>query len=915
MKFKMFKKFKKRPVSIFVALIAIAGASVVAASPAEAAGTTYYVNNASGSGCSDSGPGTSTAEPWCDFTPANALTFGPGDQLLLASGDTWDQELTLNGSGSAGDPAVLSSYGTGARPKILRDGEASEIAINAENPSYFDYSNLEVGDAGIGLRVYLTTLGNAGLNCSNIYVHNNTGFTFSTSNPQCESTNRIFVPAGIGITGDVPAFSSSQYALENVNFTGITGTQNVDSVSLEMCNGIATTSNGLSWTYNGTALTTDGLDDQTLIRNVVMQDMNFSDDDGPGAGGCPDALRINDAENVEVIDSILNDETCKTSTGTAAVILQRTQDVRFVNDVLTNTPATGSTDQTAIDFEKHNTDDQIDHDYIAGNAGGAMELLAIHGADDQDNGQVIEDNLFANNGTATPNYTGSVTVIGDSFTQTATVQNNLFDEPAGGLLATNGATGSGITASQNLDVSSETNAAESFSSTQGSGNWSYQYSTNSGASWSPLTWDSTLNQWDTGSSAPAVTQFEELPAACSGCLVARVWTAPASGIVSIRGDALALESGGAGVTAGVQLNQNTLVPAATVTTSAEDPISVDTVSVAAGDTLRFEVGSSSTSSNADDLTSFVPSIAFTQTSALGDTSFEVPALFHSTYSYQPTGSPWTFGNQTGITSSGSAFGNTAPDGTQVAFVQGAVAGSCMSQSVSGLTVGDSYSFTVSAAERTGTEGGQTIAATLGGASLGSITPAATTFADVTTGAATATATTETLQFCGTVLGDHTAFIDNIRQDNPILADPGFESPSVTTYEYGPIISGSSWTFGGDAGIEHNGSAFGAANAPQGTQAAFLQRDGGCVQIAVSGWSAGTHSVTMDVAQRAGSLGGQTLQVFLDSTLVGTVTPASTSWASYTSGTTTLAAGTHVIKICGTAPSGDHTAFVDAVQGN
>ena len=172
-----------------------------------------------------------------------------------------------------------------------------------------------------------------------------------------------------------------------------------------------------------------------------------------------------------------------------------------------------------------------------------------------------------------------------------------------------------------------------------------------------------------------------------------------------------------------------------------------------------------------------------------------------------------------------------------------------------------------------------------------------------------------MSFCGTVTGDHTAFIDNVRQNKPILADPGFESPSVATYIIGPVISGSSWVFTGGSGIEHNGSAYGAANAPQGTQAAFLQRNNGCIQRAVSGWTAGTHSVTMQVAQRPGSLGGQTLQVFLDSVSVGTVTPASTSWASYTSGTTSLTAGTHVIKICGTAPSGDHTAFVDAVQGN
>ena len=147
---------------------------------------------------------------------------------------------------------------------------------------------------------------------------------------------------------------------------------------------------------------------------------------------------------------------------------------------------------------------------------------------------------------------------------------------------------------------------------------------------------------------------------------------------------------------------------------------------------EFEAGAVG-GSNTDDLTSFDPSIAYTQASALGDTSFEVPTLHHSTYTYSATGSPWTFGNQTGISSSGSAFGNTAPDGTQVAFVQGAVAGSCMTQPVTGLTIGSSYSFTVSAAQRSGTEGGQTVAATLGGSSLGNITPASTTFADVATG--------------------------------------------------------------------------------------------------------------------------------------------------------------------------------------
>lgn len=907
-------KFRKLASVAFASIITLTAVSFATAPPAFAVGTTYYVNNASGSGCTDSGAGSITT-PWCTFTPANALTFGAGDQLRLASGDSWNQQLTLHGSGTASNHASLSSYGSGALPKILRNGSGTDMAIDAENPSYFDYSNLELGNAGVGLRVFLTTLGHAGLTFTNISVHDNTGFAYSAANAQCQSTNRTFLPAGIAITGDLPAFSSSDYALDGVTFDGIVGTRNVDSVSLEMCNGIASTVSGLGWQYTGTALTTDGGDGHTLIRDVVMRNLNFSGDNGPGTNSCPDALRINDTENLLLIDSKLNNETCATSSGTAAVILQRTHNIRFVNNSLTNMPNTGSSDQTAVDLEMHNTNDQFDHNYIASNAGPGLEFLGIHGSDDQDSGHVVTSNLFAHNGTATPSFTGSVISGGTSLVPSATVQGNLFDEPSGGLLGVvGGASGSGISASQNTDVSSETNAAASFSSAQGTANWSYEYSSNNGSTWSALTWNATMNRWDNGTAALFISQFDQLPSPCSSCLVSRTWTAPATGFVSIRGDAIATQSGGDGTTVGVLLNQSLLTPTSTVTSFAEALVSLDARSVVAGDKIRFVVGSGAASNNNYDVTSFDPSLGFTQASALGDTSFETPTLSHSSYSYAPAGSPWTFGTQAGISSVGSAFGNTASDGTQAAFVQGSPSTACFSQNVTGLTVGTSYSFTINASQR-GSFGGESFLVTLGGASLGTFTPASTSFADIVTGSASATSTTEALSVCGATSGDHTAFIDNVRQNQPIISDPGFESPSLSSYSYGPI-TGSSWIFGTQTGIERNGDAFAAASAPQGVQAAFIQNDSGqgCIQRAASGWTAGSHSVSMQIAARGGGYGGQTLQVFLDSSSLGSVTPSSTGWTSYTSGTVSLTAGTHLIKICGTV-AGDHTAFVDAVQGN
>ena len=185
-----------------------------------AVGTTYYVNNAAGSGCSDSGAGTSATTPWCSFTPAGSVTFGPGDQLLLARGDSWNQQLTLHGSGSSTSYATLGAYGTGNRPIITRNSQTTDLAVDAEDPSYWNYQHLELANAGAGLRVYYDRLSNNGLNFSDIYAHNMGGFTDSTSNLQCQNTNRVFLPAGIDITGDLPTFSSSDYVLQGVYFTG-----------------------------------------------------------------------------------------------------------------------------------------------------------------------------------------------------------------------------------------------------------------------------------------------------------------------------------------------------------------------------------------------------------------------------------------------------------------------------------------------------------------------------------------------------------------------------------------------------------------------------------------------------------------------------------------------------------------------
>src|SRR5260370_40205035 len=125
---------------------------------AHVATTSYYVNNQSGSNCSDTGAGTSQSAPWCDFTPVNSTTFGPGYQILLARGATWDQEMDIKGSGSASASATIEAYGTGANPKIIRNGNASDLGIRMTHPSYWNVNDLQTGDAGTGILVYCDSL-------------------------------------------------------------------------------------------------------------------------------------------------------------------------------------------------------------------------------------------------------------------------------------------------------------------------------------------------------------------------------------------------------------------------------------------------------------------------------------------------------------------------------------------------------------------------------------------------------------------------------------------------------------------------------------------------------------------------------------------------------------------------------------
>lgn len=134
------------------------------------AATTYYVSQSTGNDANDG-----FHAPWKTLTRASQITYTDGDQLLLKCGDTWTDGLELKGNGSAANPAVVSSYGTGRRPII--DRQDSSLAglkkcVHLDGNAFgWKIMNLELANAFRGIQASVAQPGRSFLSLENLDVH------------------------------------------------------------------------------------------------------------------------------------------------------------------------------------------------------------------------------------------------------------------------------------------------------------------------------------------------------------------------------------------------------------------------------------------------------------------------------------------------------------------------------------------------------------------------------------------------------------------------------------------------------------------------------------------------------------------------------------------------------------------------
>ena len=211
---------------------------------------------------------------------------------------------------------------------------------------------------------------------------------------------------------------------------------------------------------------------------------------------------------------------------------------------------------------------------------------------------------------------------------------------------------------------------------------------------------------------------------------------------------------------------------------------------------------------------------------------------------------------------------------------------------------------------------QTVTPTIN--TVGVITPKGTNYSVYTSPAFSVAAGAYTIVLRGLDPngGDNTALVDQVLVQATAnqTSDPGFTTPALASgaYQYRP--SSPAWTFVGSAGLAGNGSDFTSGNpyAPKGAQVAFLQITGSIQQVL--NLTAGAYTLAFLAAQRA-NYGGTTqqIQILVDGNVVGTITPAGTNYAVYSTSPFTVATGIHTIELLGLNPNGgDNTAFIDEV---
>ncbi|QTH45677.1 discoidin domain-containing protein [Cohnella sp. LGH] len=375
--------------------------------PGEASAAVYYVNNQSGSGCNNAGAGTSTAAPWCDFTPVNAKTFSAGDQVLLKSGAAWTgQTLNLQGEGTASQPILLSSYSTGNKP-IIAPGTIDSIAVLLNGKGGWKIANLELSNAWERIRLQYDHV----YNKDYIWIENLT-IRNMTSAYNSAPTSYNHTSAGISVKTMADAVSPP-YS-DKVNAPGrLTALTNltIKNVNFYNCD---------TATWFGAPVTGFNPSEHLWVKKVIMQDLTI---DGGGMWGF-NALFVDGGVFTNLVAKNIGG--VSNPFGSAGFVIAYSKNVEVIGGEIVNVSRhpDQNYDGVGFDFEGVGKNISLRNMNIRNTAGAGIFHYNNSGLPDIDT--VIDNNIVSHYGNNPGNSSEGIYFAGGSGIVTNNVFNNSF---------------------------------------------------------------------------------------------------------------------------------------------------------------------------------------------------------------------------------------------------------------------------------------------------------------------------------------------------------------------------------------------------------------------------------------------------------------------------------------------------------
>jgi hypothetical protein len=375
-------RLRRAGISAAVAVIA-AGLLAGIGSPARAANTTYYVDAAAGA---DTNSGLDQSHAWKSLSKVNATTFGAGDRILLKAGSTWTGQLWPKGSGAAGSPVVVDSYGGGNKPRINGAGAVAD-AVRLFNQEYWTIRNIEVTNTAPPTGTAGANLGDLrGIHISGdnsqtldgfvidaVAVHDVTGrvnwiggstadnapgITFQTGWDASKRTGGIVIDTTVPNAGAPPGTATiindavvQNSTIANTSFAGIVVKQYTGS--------------GAGAVPTGWGTRTSAGDTRFRPHTNIVIRNNFITQAGT-AYGC-NGIYMTDVRGGTIERNVVD------RTGTSGIETYFADNVTIqFNEVFGTTRKAGGADHNGIDADKGTTGQVVQYNYVHGNGDGIL---------------------------------------------------------------------------------------------------------------------------------------------------------------------------------------------------------------------------------------------------------------------------------------------------------------------------------------------------------------------------------------------------------------------------------------------------------------------------------------------------------------------------------------------------------------